>query len=282
MLLAILSFSATPALASETDNNASTTTPQTETKHTFSPHITAYVAATYSDDWASDYRDDRNVEFDFKLGYQFTPKISAGVITGVYYLDNSYCSTHTKDYWCMTTTYLYGSYSNLYSIGDFTTFGLKGRFILPTTQYARDTKLQYGIAGYVPISFDVDRYISGFGLVLQPSLTKYSNTYKTSGGQNLTEYTLGLDLYASYQFTDKFSFTLSVNDRHYITYQGNAHYPSLSHSEEFGYQPTSSWYFGLGYTNSAQYYNPDRGPNPITGLFDDKDPHFYLSSSFAF
>ncbi|OBT13372.1 hypothetical protein A9264_06810 [Vibrio sp. UCD-FRSSP16_10] len=283
VLLAIFSLSATTALASETDTTQSQAA-QTDSQQTFTPHWTGYVEATYADDWASDYRDDRNVEFDMQLGYQFTSHVSAGIITGTYYLDNSTCSAHSKDYWCIAPTYLYTNYSNLYSFGhdDLVTIGAKGRILLPTTQYAQDTHLYFGAFAYLPISFDVNRYVKGLSLVLQPNVKKYFNKYKTAGGQNLTDYSLGFDLSSTYQITDKIVFSVSMTDSHYVTYAGNSTYPTLSHTEEIGYELTDSWYMGVGYSNNAQYYNPEHGSNPISSLFDDKDPHFYLTTYYAF
>ncbi len=284
VLLALLSLTATTSLASETNiSDAQATDADASQTQAFTPGFTGYIAATYSDDWASDYRDDRNVSFDLKLGYQFTQNFSAGVITGTYYLDTAYCSSHTQDYWCMSPTYLYAKYDNLASFfDDFTTVGVQGRIILPTTQYAQDTHLYFGATGYVPVSFDVNRYINGLSVSLTPAVTKYFNEYKTAGGQNLTEYTLSMTLDTTYQISDKFYFTVSLANSHYITYKGNSTYPTLSHAEELGYQATDNIYIGVGYTNNAQFYNPEHGPNPITGLFDDKDPHFYLTTNYAF
>ncbi|GAD89289.1 hypothetical protein VHA01S_018_00770 [Vibrio halioticoli NBRC 102217] len=282
VLLALLSLTATTTLANET-TIANTQNADADSSQTFQPAFTGYVAGTYSDDWASDYRDDRSFSIDLKLGYQFTPNFSAGVITGAYYLDTAYCSTHTKDYWCMSSTSLYAKYNNLYSFfDDFTTIGVQGRVILPTTQYSQDTNLYFGLKGYVPISFDVDRYVDGLSLSLTPSVTKYFNKYKTAGGQNLTEYTLALTLDTTYQISDKFYFTVSLDDYNYITYQGSTTYPTISHTEELGYQATDNIYVGVGYTNSAQYYDPEHGPSPISDLFDDKDPHFYLTTYYSF
>ncbi|WP_261817694.1 hypothetical protein [Vibrio gallicus] len=283
LLLAMFSLSTTVALANPITSDISNTDPDdVQSEQTFTPSWVGAVSVTYADNWANDYRDNRNVDFDLQLGYQFTNNFSAGVITGAYYLDTQYCSTHTKDYWCASSTYLYANYANLYQFGDFTTVGLKGRILLPTSQYSRDTELYFGTSVYVPFSFDVNRYIDGLSLVFQPSATKYFNKYESIGGSNLVEYTFGLGLASSYQITDNLSFSFSMTDSYYITYQGYTKYPTISHSEEFDYTFTDNLYVGLGYTNSAQYFNPDKGPNPVSGLFDDKDPNYYVSVGYSF
>ncbi len=242
---------------------------------------TGYIATTYQNNWADDYRNEPQVDIDLKVGYEFTDDFSAGVITGAYYLDTRYCSTHTKDYWCASPTYLYSKFSDIYKLGDFASIDLKGNVLLPTTQYAQDTHLYFGLVLATPLDIEVDRYIDGLDLVFTPSITKYFNKYKTAGNTNLTEYTFSLGLSSSYQITDKLTFTFSALNSHYVTYKGDTLYPSISHSEELGYDINDDLYVGIGYSNNAQFYNPDRGPNPISGLFDDKDPHYYLTFSYS-
>jgi hypothetical protein len=271
----------TSSLASD---NSQVDSAQTDlTQQTFSPGWSGYLSATYSDNWANDYRDDRNITFDVSLGYRFTDQFSVGVISGTSYLDTQYCSTHTKDYWCVSPTYLYAKYNNLYQFfSNFITVGLQGRILLPTYQYAHDTKLKFGLKGSMPFAFDIDRYIKGLSVAITPSVTKYFNEYKTAGNKVLTEYTFALGLNTTYQLFDEVYLSFNLSDSQNITYLGNSTYPTISHNEELGYQATSSLYIGVGYTNNAQFFSPEEGPNPLSSLFDDRDPHFYLTTSYSF
>ena len=265
----VLTILAAPAFADQNNNAES---------H-FHPHWKGSVSSTFSGNYDAD---DRQVDFNFNVGYQFNPEFSVSMSSGVTYQKDRFCSTHTDDYWCIASTSVTASYSNLYKWKDNATFGLKGRLLLPTSDYLKDTKLRFGIGAYLPVSFNVGKYIEGLSLSIQPAVTKYFNKYETAGGRNLTEYKYQIGVSGSYAITDKVSISANVTDSHYTTYKGDSLHPSVSHSEELGYAATDHLYVGIGYENNAQYYNPEKGSNPISGLFDDKDPHYYITSSYQF
>lgn len=251
------------------------------TSHASTTDWFGYVSATYNDNYADDYRDDKSVDLDASLGYNINDNTSVSFSSTITYQNDQFCSSHDTDYWCMANSYVYLKRNNLYDFSDNITLGLNGRLLIPTSKYSQDSHLYTALGAYLPLSINMDEFVSGLSFSLTPSLNKYFNKYKTAGNKNLTEYTAALSLTSIYTYSD-WSFYANATESQYRTYKGYYKYPSIDITLELDYQMSEHIGMAAGYSNNAQYYSPDKGANPINDLFDDKDPSFYASVNYSF
>lgn len=240
------------------------------------------VSATFNDNYhQEDYLDDKSTDLSLNVGYHLTKQSDIYLSSAITYQNNDFCNRYNDDYWCMSNTYVYGSYKGLYQISDNIRLDYKARLLIPTSNYSKDSHLYTAIGNYVPISFNLTDFIHGLSISITPSFNKYFHQYKTYDGKNLVEYAFSTSLTSVYNI-NKWAFVLALTNSEYRTYQGDWKKPVMEVVAELDYQLTDAMGLAIGYSNNAQYYNPEQGRNPITDLFDDKDPYFYLSASYSF
>ncbi|MCE2593500.1 hypothetical protein K6Y31_01550 [Motilimonas cestriensis] len=239
--------------------------------------ISGSIAVDYSRNaYDSDsYKARRSTGISYGLSYTTENDIALGVNGRTQYSYDQEIGWFPQDYWLSI------SKSNLYQPTEWLTIGGDIRAAIPVSEYSDKTKLNTAVRGAVTFAVDLSAWAEGLSFTFQPRLLKNFHQYKTAGGRNLVEYDAGAYYGLAYDYQD-WTFSASAINNHTWTYKGNYNHPSISHQEYIGYQVTSKVSLGVGHTNSVSFFDPSRGPSPVSRLLDYKHSTFYALAVYSF
>ncbi|UXI00916.1 hypothetical protein [Photobacterium sp. TY1-4] len=244
------------------------------------PPTTKQWGATFGMDYSrnaydsNSYLADRNLTASATITYNLSQstKFSA-LISGRHSYDGE-----RGDYW--DDIWLTATRSNLWSPTDTLSMSVGGRVLLPISDTASKTDLQTALRGDIQFSLTLDHLLPGLAFHDSVRLQKNFHRYTTAGDLPLEEYRLS-NLFALEYTVDKWFFSTNFVSAESWSYRGTRHSPELTHAAEVGYQITDAFSAALGMTNSATYYDPDRGPNPLNDLFDLEKPTYYITLNYT-
>lgn len=241
-----------------------------------------YVSVDYSRNGYKDsaYAADRSASATGVLRYSVTDTSRAQLVVYGYHQFDGNTYGDRGQFWGNTS--LSWARNNLFKPTEDSSVSGELRLILPTSKASRRDDLQVGTRVKLRWSASFDDWVEGLMISNSLFLQKNFHEYKTAGNRRLTEYSLTNQLSVDYSFADDFYFNIYVMPRRTWDYEGNTHDPRISHGEEIGYQFNNELSFSIGMTNSATYYNPDRGPDPLNDLLDLKKMTYFAVANYQF
>ncbi len=207
----------------------------------------------------------------YQLSEQWSTRVNAGSVRqfdgqeGDYFRNMSW-SLHRK---------------NLLTFGEGHAMHAGFRAILPTSELAEKTDFQGALRSDLRFTFDLNFILEGLSATDSLRFQKNFHQYTTVGTSQLTEYTLSNALGLVWK-SGSWYISTNLDASKAWTYRGNDYSPEFTHTEELGYEITPNFSTAVGLTNSARYYDPDRGPNPIDTLFDLDKPTYYFSLTYNY
>ncbi|MEZ8196212.1 hypothetical protein [Vibrio cortegadensis] len=218
---------------------------------------------------------DRNLSANASIIYNYNPDISfTANFSGYHSYDGA-----RGDYW--DDIWLTVNKNNLWNPTDYLAMSVGSRILIPVSDLSKNTDLQTAIRGNIKFTFALDNILEGLQISDAVRLRKNFHKYTTVGSLPLEEYRLSNALSIDYSVNDWF-FNVNFVSSTSWSYRGTSYSPKLTHAEEIGYQFTDNFSSALGMTNSATYYDPDRGPSPLNTLFDLKNPTYYVTLNYNY
>ncbi|MCG7496529.1 hypothetical protein MHO82_06620 [Vibrio sp. Of7-15] len=183
------------------------------------------------------------------------------------------------DYW--NDIWLTAKKKNVWNPTKNIDMSIGSRVLIPISDTSQKTDLNTAIRGDITFSLSLDDLLKNLQLSDSVRLQKNFHKYTTAGHQLLEEYRVSNVLSVDY-YKNKWFFSINFVTSTSWDYRGTSHSPKLTHAEEIGYQFHDNFSAAVGMTNSATYYDPDRGPNPLNTLFDLKDPTYYITLNYNY
>lgn len=258
-------------------NSFASTADTSSQESNFLDRVSGTIAIDYSRNAydSSSYKARRSTGISMGLRYTTDADISFGVNGRTQY------SYDLEEGWFEQDIWLSAAKGNIFKPYEWLTIGGDVRAAIPVSEFSDKTKLNTALRGAVTFAFDLSSWVDGLRFTYQPRVMKNFHKYKTAGGQNLVEWDLSSYYELAYGYKD-WSFIVGAINAHTWTYKGNYNHPSLTHQEYLGYQLTDSFSFGVGHTNSISFFDPSRGPAPVTRLLDYKNSTFYALAVYSF
>lgn len=218
---------------------------------------------------------DRNLSANASIIYNYSPDV---YFTGNFSGHHSYDGLR-GDYW--DDIWLTANKTNLWNPTDYLAMSVGSRILIPVSDVSKKTDLQTAVRGDVKFTFTLDNILKGLQISDAIRLRKNFHEYTTAGEGALEEYRLSNVLGVDYS-TSNWFLNINLVSSTSWSYRGTTYSPKLTHAEEIGYQFTDNFSSALGMTNSATYYDPDRGPSPLNTLFDLKSPTYYITLNYSY
>ena len=174
------------------------------------------------------------------------------------------------------------SRNNLWKPTSNITMSGEARFAIPLSKHSKRNDLDTAIRLGLRFSLDLSDSIDGLYLNDYIRARQNFHQYTTAGGIGQTQYSVSNIVALDYYFASKWSFSTNVLYRESWDYSSNSKDPIIVHSEQIGYQVSNNMDVALGITNSASYYSPERGPNPLDDLTDVDKSTFYFAINYLF
>lgn len=174
------------------------------------------------------------------------------------------------------------SRNNLWKPTDNFKMSGEARIAVPLSKSSERNDLQTAIRLGLRFSLDLSDTIEGLYISDYIRVRKNFHEYKTAGEQWLQEYQITNILAADYYFAGNWSLSANVMYRQGWDYDSRQPAATVLHSEQIGYQISDQMDVALGLTNSASYYTPERGPNPLDALSDFDKSTFYFAINYLF
>lgn len=232
----------------------------------------SYSRNAYRD---TSYLASRSIDASVTLGYRFDDNWSLSAdIAGIHQFDGE-----KGQYW--QNAWIKAKYADLYQPTENLSFSAGMRVLIPLSETAQKSDLSTAIRADLSLSYDMAFLLEGLTLTDSVRIRKNFHRYTTVGTTQLEEYRLSNSFGLTYEFGDWW-LSATIDSSTSWTYRGNEYSPEFSHSEELGYNVTENISLAVGLTNSARYFDADRGPNPIDTLFDLDKPTYYLSITYNY
>lgn len=223
---------------------------------------------------SNSYLADRNLAASATITYKLSEQTElSALISGRHSYDGE-----RGDYW--DDIWLTATRRNLWMPTDNLSMSVGGRVLIPLSDTSIKNDLQTAIRGDLKFSLTLDHLLPGLTISDAIRLKKNFHQYTTAGAHPLEEYRLSNLLAVDYAAEPWFFSTNFVSAESW-SYRGIRYSPELIYSAEVGYQFTAAFSAALGMTNSAIYYDPDRGPNPLNDLFDLEKPTYYITLNYS-
>ncbi|HAS6371165.1 TPA: hypothetical protein RQJ73_001708 [Vibrio vulnificus] len=233
---------------------------------------TSYSRNAYPD---NSYLASRSLDASLTVKYETeTNWLFSANFSGVHQFDG-----HEGQYW--RDVWLRAVYRDLYQPTENLNFSASIRGVIPISDIAKTTDLSTAFRADLNLSYDLGFLLEGLQLTDSVRLRKNFHRYTTAGNLQLEEYRLSNSFGLSYEYGDWWIST-TIDSSKSWTYRGSEYSPEFSHAEEIGYNATESFSVAAGLTNSARYFDTDRGPNPIDTLFDLDKPTYYLTLTYNY
>lgn len=222
---------------------------------------------------SNSYLADRNLAASATITYNLSEntKFSA-LISGHHSYDGE-----KGDYW--DDIWLTATQNNLWAPTDSISMSVGSRVLIPVSDTSIKNDLQTAIRGDIKFSLTLDSLLPGLSISDSVRLQKNFHQYTTAGGHPLEEYRLS-NLFAVDYSAEQWFFSTNFVSSKSWSYRDTSYSPKLTHSAEIGYLFTDEFSVAIGMTNSATYYDPDRGPNPLNNLFDLEKPTYYITLNY--
>ncbi|NRA62793.1 MAG: hypothetical protein HRU25_18235 [Psychrobium sp.] len=199
------------------------------------------------------------------------------IVSGYHTYDNAVNrGDYYNDFW------LSYSRNNLWRPLDNVVMSGEARIALPVSKASKRRDLRTSIRGSLRFVVDLSDTVEGLYLSDYLRVKKNFHQFKTAGEQPLTQYQISNIVALDYYFAEKFSFSANIMVRKNWNYAGRGYSPSIIHSEQFGYQINNHIDVAAGITNSASYYNPEQGSNPLDDLSDFDKSTLYVTLNYIF
>jgi hypothetical protein len=218
---------------------------------------------------------DRNLSANTSIIYNYSPDV---YFTGNFSGHHSYDGLR-GDYW--DDIWLTADKNNIWNPTDYLAMSVGSWILIPVSDISKKTDLQTAVRGNVKFTFTLDNILEGLQISDAIRLRKNFHEYTTAGEVLLEEYRLSNVLVVDYS-TSNWFLNINLVSSTSWSYRGTTYSPKLTHAEEIGYQFTDDFSLALGMTNSATYYDPDRGPSPLNTLFDLNSPTYYITLNYSY
>jgi len=223
----------------------------------------------------SHYLAERSLFADASIIYNYNPDVFFTANFSGYHSYDGLRGDYWDDIW------LTANKRNLWNPVDYLAMSVGSRILIPVSDISKKSDLQTAIRGNVKFSLTLDNLLNGLQISDEIRLRKNFHKYTTAGGVSLEEYRLSNVFTLGYSVKSLF-FNINFDSSTSWSYRGTTYSPKLTHAEEIGYQFTDNFSSALGMTNSATYYDPDRGPSPLNTLFDLKSPTYYITLNYSY
>ncbi|UTV27350.1 hypothetical protein [Photobacterium atrarenae] len=223
---------------------------------------------------SNSYLAERNLAASATITYNLNDNTQfSALISGRHSFDGER-GDYWDDFWLTATR------RNLWTPTDNLSMSVGGRVLIPISDTSVKNDLQTAIRGDVKFTLVLDHWLSGLTVSDAIRLRKNFHQYTTAGGHPLEEYRFSNLLTVDYTKAKWFFSTNFVSAESW-SYRGTRYSPKLTYAAEIGYQITTPFSAALGMTNSATYYDPDRGPSPLNDLFDLEKPTYYITLNYT-
>jgi len=223
----------------------------------------------------SHYLADRNLALTATINYYLNSdtKFSA-IISGRHSYDGER-GEFWSDIWLTAKRY------NIWNPTDNIAMSAGARILIPVSKESIKNDLNTAIRGNIKFYYSLDHIIEGLLISDSIRLRKNFHQYTTAGAHPLEEYRISNLFSVEYTPNEWFFSTNLVSSKSW-SYRGKSYSPELTYTAEIGYQFNDEFSLATGLTNSATYYDPDRGPNPLENLFDLEKPTYYITLNYDF
>ena len=223
----------------------------------------------------SSHLSDRNLSANASIIYNYDPDVYFTAKFSGYHSYDDLRGDYWDDIWLTATK------KNLWEPADYISMAVGSRILIPVSDLSKKTDLQTAIRGDIKFTIELDNILEGLQISDAVRLRKNFHKYTTVGSLPLEEYRLSNVFAIDYSVNDWF-FNINLVSSTSWSYRGTSYSPKLTHATEIGYQFTDNFSSAMGMTNSATYYDPDRGPSPLNTLFDLKNPTYYLTLNYNY
>lgn len=158
----------------------------------------------------------------------------------------------------------------------------EARIAIPLSKRSEREDLKTAVRIGLRFSLDLSDYVEGLYISDYIRARKNFHKYKTAGEQRLIEHQLSNIFAIDYYFADKWSVSTNILYRQGWNYHNGQPAASILHSGQIGYQIKKDMDIALGLTNSATYYSPEQGPDPLDSLTDIDKSTFYFTINYLF
>ncbi len=253
---------------------------ETPTHDTSSEQVKTWGLSLGLDYSRNGYKDshhlaERNLSAKASIIYNYSSDINFTANFSGYHSYDAFLGDYWEDVW------LTANKKDLWNPTDYIAVSVGARVLIPVSELSKKTDLQSAVRGDAIFAFALDGILEGLNISDAVRLRKNFHKYTTVGTLPLEEYRLSNALSINYK-PNKWFFNIMFDSSTSWSYRGTSYSPKLTHAEEIGYQFTDQFSSAIGMTNSATYYDPDRGPSPLSTLFDLKKPTYYITLNYNY